>query len=97
MNGPAGSHGPVRRPPWRRAACRAASCCLNVPLPTLSRKILALETALGEPALLLRSTRRLALTDTGAAYHAACKSILEQVAEGGARRRRRLMRRPRAS
>lgn len=56
----------------------AASRKLGVPLPTVSRKIADLEAHLNA-RLLVRSTRKLSLTDAGAAYLAASKSILEQV------------------
>lgn len=62
----------------------AASKHLNVPLPTLSRKILELENQLGV-RLLHRTTRKLSLTDSGSAYIKACKDILEQVAEAESR------------
>lgn len=58
----------------------AAGRGLNVPLTTLSRKISALEARLGTH-LLLRSTRRLALTDAGIAYVAAARRILDEVEE----------------
>jgi len=58
----------------------AASRKLGVPLPTVSRKVSDLETHLNT-RLLVRTTRKLALTDAGAAYLAACKTILEQVFE----------------
>lgn len=58
----------------------AASRQLNVPLPTVSRKMSALEDYLGV-RLLIRSTRNLTLTDAGAAYVQSCKQILEQVDE----------------
>jgi DNA-binding transcriptional LysR family regulator len=58
----------------------AASRKLGVPLPTISRKVSELEAHL-RTRLLVRSTRKLALTDAGAAYLAACKRILEQVGE----------------
>ncbi len=58
----------------------AASRKLHVPLPTLSRRISELEAHLGT-RLLIRTTRRLALTDAGVAYLAASKHILEQVGE----------------
>lgn len=51
---------------------------LGAPLPTVSRKIAELEARL-KTQLLVRSTRRLALTDAGAAYVAACRRILEAV------------------
>jgi DNA-binding transcriptional LysR family regulator len=61
----------------------AASRRLGVPLPTLSRKVAALEAHLNT-RLFARSTRRLALTGAGETYLAACKQILEQVGEAEA-------------
>jgi DNA-binding transcriptional LysR family regulator len=58
----------------------AAGRKLGVPLPTVSRKISDLEAHLNT-RLLIRSTRRLALTDAGAAYVAAAKRILDEVGE----------------
>ena len=58
----------------------AASRALGVPLPTVSRKMSDLELHLGT-RLLNRSSRKVALTDAGQTYLAACKRILEQVAE----------------
>jgi DNA-binding transcriptional LysR family regulator len=58
----------------------AAGRKLGVPLPTVSRKISELEAHLNT-RLLTRSTRKLALTDAGAAYVAAAKRILEEVSE----------------
>lgn len=58
----------------------AAGRRLGVPLPTVSRKISDLETHL-RTRLLVRSTRKLALTDAGAAYLATARRILEQVDE----------------
>jgi DNA-binding transcriptional LysR family regulator len=58
----------------------AASRKLGVPLPTISRKVSELEAHL-RTRLLVRSTRKLTLTDAGAAYLAACKRILEQVGD----------------
>jgi DNA-binding transcriptional LysR family regulator len=58
----------------------AAGRQLNVPLPTVSRKIADLEAHLNTQ-LLVRSTRRLALTEAGVSYLAACKRILDQVNE----------------
>ena len=55
----------------------AASRKLSVPLPTISRKVAELESHLGT-RILLRSTRKLTLTDAGMNYLAACKRILEQ-------------------
>jgi DNA-binding transcriptional LysR family regulator len=53
---------------------------LGTPLPTISRKLSDLEAHLGT-RLLVRTTRRLSLTDAGTAYLAASKQILEQVDE----------------
>ncbi|MBE0443087.1 MULTISPECIES: LysR substrate-binding domain-containing protein [unclassified Psychrobacter] len=61
-----------------------ASKELNVPLPTLSRKIAELENQLGV-RLLHRTTRKLSLTDSGSAYIESCKRILEQVEEAEGR------------
>lgn len=58
----------------------AAGRKLAMPLPTVSRKISDLERHLGTP-LLIRSTRKLSLTEAGAAYLAASRRILEQVGE----------------
>ncbi len=58
----------------------AAGRKLGMPLPTVSRKISDLEAHL-KTRLLTRSTRRLALTDSGAAYVAAAKRILDEVSE----------------
>lgn len=58
----------------------AASRRLGTPLATVSRKISQLESHLGTK-LFNRSSRRLALTDAGRAYVAACKRILEDVGE----------------
>jgi DNA-binding transcriptional LysR family regulator len=56
----------------------AASRMLSVPLPTVSRKIAELEAHLNT-RVLIRTTRKLTVTDAGVAYIAACKRILEQV------------------
>lgn len=58
----------------------AAGRKLSVPLPTISRKISELETHLAT-RLLVRSTRKLMLTDAGAAYVTSCRRILEQVSD----------------
>jgi DNA-binding transcriptional LysR family regulator len=57
-----------------------AARALNVPLATLSRKVSDLESLLGT-RLLIRTTRKLTLTDAGIAYVAAARRILEQVDE----------------
>ncbi len=58
----------------------AAGRALGVPLPTVSRKVAELEAHLGT-RLLIRSTRRLTLTEAGAAYVEASRRILEDVGE----------------
>ena len=56
----------------------AAGRLLKVPLATLSRKISDLEALLGT-RLLVRTTRKISLTDAGIAYIDAARRILEQV------------------
>jgi DNA-binding transcriptional LysR family regulator len=56
----------------------AASRKLGIPLPTVSRKVSELEEHL-KSRLLIRSTRKLSLTDAGASYLAAAKRILDDV------------------
>jgi DNA-binding transcriptional LysR family regulator len=58
----------------------AAGRRLGMPLATVSRKVSELESHL-KARLLIRSTRKLSLTDAGEAYLAGCKRILEHVAE----------------
>ncbi len=58
----------------------AAGRRLGAPLATVSRKISDLESHL-KTRLLIRSTRKLSLTDAGAAYLAAARRILDQVEE----------------
>jgi DNA-binding transcriptional LysR family regulator len=58
----------------------AASRALGTPLTTVSRKVSDLEKHL-KTRLLNRSRRRLALTDAGRSYVAACRRILEDVRE----------------
>lgn len=58
----------------------AASRKLNIPLPTVSRKLAELEAHLGT-RLLARTTRHLALTDAGSAYFQSCKRILDEVGD----------------
>lgn len=57
----------------------AAARGLNMPLATFSRKVADLEAHIGA-RLLLRTSRRLELTEAGRGYHAACRRILEDVA-----------------
>lgn len=63
-----------------RGSFSAASRDLGVPLATVSRKVSELETHLGT-RLLVRSTRKVALTDAGAAYIASARRILDEVDE----------------
>ncbi len=58
----------------------AAARRLNTPLTTVSRRISELEQHL-KTQLLHRSSRQLSLTDAGRSYIAACKGILEDLAE----------------
>ncbi len=58
----------------------AAGRKLGMPLPTVSRKITELEQHLNAK-LITRTTRKLALTDTGASYLAASRRILDSVDE----------------
>jgi DNA-binding transcriptional LysR family regulator len=58
----------------------AAGRRLGMPLATVSRKITDLEAHL-KTRILIRSTRKLTLTDAGQAYVLACRRILEDVAE----------------
>jgi DNA-binding transcriptional LysR family regulator len=58
----------------------AASRKLNVPLPTVSRRVSDLEAQLGSQ-LVVRTSRKLLLTETGAAYVASARSVLEELAE----------------
>lgn len=58
----------------------AASRRLGAPLATVSRKVLELEAHL-ETRLLIRSSRRVTLTDAGQSYVAACRRILDDVGE----------------
>ena len=58
----------------------AAGRKLRMPLATVSRKISELESHL-KAGLLVRSTRKLSLTNAGRSYLIACKRILEEVSE----------------
>jgi DNA-binding transcriptional LysR family regulator len=58
----------------------AAGRELHIPLATVSRKISDLEARLGA-RLLVRTTRKLSLTDAGAGYVAAARRILAEVDE----------------
>jgi DNA-binding transcriptional LysR family regulator len=61
----------------------AAGRKLGVPLPTVSRKIAELEAHL-RTRLLVRSTRKLALTDAGTSFVTACRRILDELGEAEA-------------
>jgi DNA-binding transcriptional LysR family regulator len=58
----------------------AASRKLGMPLATVSRRVSELEAHL-RTRLVNRTSRRLALTDAGRSYVAACKKILEAIGE----------------
>jgi DNA-binding transcriptional LysR family regulator len=58
----------------------AASRDLGVPLATVSRKVNELERHLGT-RLLVRTTRKVALTDVGATYVASARRILDEIDE----------------
>ena len=58
----------------------AAGRALRVPVPTLSRRVAELEAHLGA-RLLVRTTRKLSLTDAGEAYVQAARRILDAVRE----------------
>jgi len=58
----------------------AASRDLGMPLATVSRKVSELESHLGT-RLLVRTTRKVALSDAGVAYVASARRILEQIDE----------------
>ena len=58
----------------------AASRALNLPLPTVSRRVSDLEAQLGTQ-LVVRTSRRLKLTEAGAAYVGAIRRVLDDLAE----------------
>jgi DNA-binding transcriptional LysR family regulator len=58
----------------------AAARKLRAPLPTVSRKVSELETYL-RTKLFQRTNRRLILTEAGRSYAAACRRVLEDLAE----------------
>lgn len=53
---------------------------LGIPLATLSRRVSELERHL-DARLLVRSTRRISLTDSGRAYFGACRRLLDELGE----------------
>jgi DNA-binding transcriptional LysR family regulator len=58
----------------------AASRALNTPLPTVSRRVSDLEAHLGAQ-LLVRTSRKLILTEAGEAYVAATRRLLDDLAD----------------
>jgi DNA-binding transcriptional LysR family regulator len=58
----------------------AASRALGVPLPTVSRRVSDLEAHLGAQ-LVVRTSRKLLLTDAGQAFVATCRRILDELDE----------------
>ncbi|OCC23626.1 LysR family transcriptional regulator [Croceicoccus estronivorus] len=58
----------------------AASRTLGVPLPTVSRRVSDLEAHL-RAQLVIRTSRKLQLTDAGRAYVATCRRILDELDE----------------
>lgn len=57
-----------------------ASRVLSMPLPTVSRKIAELESHLGTQ-LLIRSTRKVTVTDSGQRYYEEVRRILDDIGE----------------
>jgi DNA-binding transcriptional LysR family regulator len=62
----------------RAGGFSAAARVIGVPLATLSRRVADLEADLGV-RLLQRSTRQVALTETGQTYFAACQRLLDDL------------------
>lgn len=58
----------------------AASRSLGVPLPTVSRRVSDLEAHLSAQ-LVVRTSRKLLLTEVGRAYVASCRRVLDEVGE----------------
>ncbi|MFD2029416.1 LysR family transcriptional regulator [Ancylobacter dichloromethanicus] len=58
----------------------AASRSLNIPLPTVSRRVSDLESFLGSQ-LVVRTSRKLLLTEAGTAYVASARRVLEELSE----------------
>lgn len=61
----------------------AAARARRLSLPAVSRQLRALELELGA-SLIVRSTRRLRVTDAGLAWYERCKRVLREVDEGRA-------------
>jgi DNA-binding transcriptional LysR family regulator len=66
----------------------AAARRLRLSLPAISRQLRALEDEVGAP-LVLRTTRRMTVTDLGREYYERCVRILQQVDDAQASGRRR--------
>jgi DNA-binding transcriptional LysR family regulator len=62
----------------------AAGRKLGMPLSTVSRHLKALEDELGT-RLITRTTRRLALTESGRGYAATCRQVLDELDDAGRR------------
>ncbi|MFY7867091.1 LysR family transcriptional regulator [Roseateles sp.] len=60
----------------RKRSFTAAAAALDMPASTLSRRISTLERSLGL-SLLSRTTRRVEMTESGAAYYARCVPLVE--------------------
>ena len=67
----------------RQPSLAAAAQQLGITPPNVSRRLAALEQRLGL-RLLNRTTRRLSLTETGAAYYERCVQILDDLREADA-------------
>lgn len=63
-----------------RGSLSAASRAIGVPLPTVSRRVSDLEAHLGTQ-LLVRTSRKLILTEAGTAYVASVRRVLEELGE----------------
>ena len=64
----------------KRKSFTQAADILEVPLPTLSRRIAALEKTLGVQ-LLFRNTRNVELTESGKSFYKSCEYILDELHE----------------
>ena len=62
----------------------AAARKLHMPLSTVSRQLKALEDEL-DTRLITRTTRRLALTESGRSYAATCRQVLDELDDAGRR------------
>ena len=62
------------------ASLSAAARRLNLSIAVVSKQLAALERRLGS-RLVTRTTRKLALTEDGLAFHERCKAILDEIAD----------------